>query len=380
MLAIQYGAGNIGRGFIGCLLHESGYEVVFADVIQDIIDQINNLGQYKVHVKDVKTDEILVDNVRAINSMEDKILDEIAKADIITTAVGVNILDKIAPTIAKGISHKNALGNTNSLNIIACENAVMATSKLKEFVYSYLNENDRAFADSYIGFANCSVDRIVPPVSDVDGIDVCVENYYEWNVCKDELIGNIKIDGINLVDNLESYIERKLFTLNTGHAITAYLGFINDYEYIDQAINDEKIYEIIKNAMNESGKALVKKYGFDENSHNCYIDKIINRFKNPYLKDDVTRVGRQPLRKLSIEDRLVKPMLTAYEYDMPVDNLLIGIAAALQFNNPEDEECVEMQNKISSYGLRSAIVDITGIQDKFLLDKIEENYYSFLED
>ena len=132
--------------------------------------------------------------------------------------------------------------------------------------------------------------------------------------------------------------------------------------------------------MIESGSGLCKKHGFDETEHDKYIDKIINRFKNPYLKDDVNRVGREPLRKLSISDRLVKPMLTAYEYELPVDNLLIGIAAALHFNNPEDEQSTQMQEKIAKYGLRDAIADITGIQDKQLLDKIEENYYKLLDD
>ena len=127
--------------------------------------------------------------------------------------------------------------------------------------------------------------------------------------------------------------------------------------------------------MRESGAALVKKYNFDEEEHNAYIDKIIERFKNPYLHDEVTRVGREPLRKLSISDRLVKPMLTAYEYNLPVDNLLIGIAAALHFNNPEDSESVELQEKLSSFGVHDAVADITGIQEKELLDKIEENYY-----
>lgn len=132
--------------------------------------------------------------------------------------------------------------------------------------------------------------------------------------------------------------------------------------------------------MKESGRGLCKKHGFSEAEHNKYIEKIIQRFKNPYLKDDVTRVGREPLRKLSISDRLVKPMLTAYEYDLPVDNLIVGIAAALHFNNPDDSESVDMQEKIAKFGLRDAVADITGIQDKTLIDRIEEEYYRHLED
>lgn len=132
--------------------------------------------------------------------------------------------------------------------------------------------------------------------------------------------------------------------------------------------------------MIESGNGLCKKHGFSEGEHNKYIDKIINRFKNPYLRDEVTRVGREPLRKLAIEDRLVKPTLTAIEYNLPVDNLLVGIAAALHFNNPEDSESIELQNQIASYGLRDACAEITGIYDKTLLDAIEQNYFELLGD
>ena len=211
-------------------------------------------------------------------------------------------------------------------------------------------------------------------------MDVAVEKFYEWNICKPELKGEIIIDGANFVDDLEAYVERKLFTLNTGHAITAYLGCIHEKNTIEEAIDCDDIYKVVKKAMQESGSGLCKKHGFDESEHNKYIDKILNRFKNPYLKDDVNRVGREPLRKLSISDRLVKPTLTALQYELPVDNLLIGIAAALHFNNPNDAESIAMQEKIASLGLREAAADITGIFDKQLLDKIEENYYKLLKD
>lgn len=193
-------------------------------------------------------------------------------------------------------------------------------------------------------------------------IDVVVENFYEWNVEEKSFVGGAPhIEGMNLADNLLAYIERKLFTLNTGHAITAYLGRMKGLATIDESIADPAIFAIVKEAMQQSGQALVEKFGFDRDAHFKYIDKIIGRFKNPYLKDDVTRVGREPLRKLSSTDRLVKPMMTAREYGLPCDKLLLGIGAALHYNNPEDPQSVKMQELIAAKGLRQAVSEITSI-------------------
>ena len=348
--AIQFGAGNIGRGFIGALLEEAGYHVVFADVNKEIIHKINEDKCYTVHIMDVQCSEMKITNISGIDSTTDAVLDEIKQAQMITTAVGLTILPRIAPTIAKGISLRQQSGVESYLNIIACENAIKASSQLKQAVYEQLDEATKQYADKYVGFPDCSVDRIVPPVKSENFIDVVVENYYEWNVEQAAFKGEIPaIKGMNLADNLMAYIERKLFTLNTGHCITSYLGFLKGYATIDESIADEKIYNIVKSAMTESGNGLIKKYGFDKEAHMKYIDKIIGRFKNPYLKDDVARVGREPIRKLSPSDRLIKPLMTAIEYGLPVDNIIIGIGAALHYDNTADKQSVELQEKNSKF-------------------------------
>lgn len=369
--AIQFGAGNIGRGFIGMLLSQAGYHVTYADVNTAVVDKINADGAYTVHVMDVTCEDVPITNISAINSTTPEMVDAIADADLITTAVGLVILPRIAPTIAQGIAKRKVNGCTEALNIIACENAIRASSQLKEAVYNALNDEEKAYCDQYIGFPDCSVDRIVPPVKSENFIDVVVENYYEWNVEKASFKGEIpQITGMNLADNLMAYIERKLFTLNTGHAITAYLGTLKGLKTIDEAIADEKIYAIVHAAMKESGDGLIRKHGFDSEAHYHYIDKIIGRFKNPYLKDDVTRVGREPLRKLSPTDRLTKPMMTAYGYGLPVDHLILGMGAALHYNNPEDAQSVELQGKLKEKGLLDAVKEITGITDADLLARI----------
>ncbi|MCI5952119.1 MAG: mannitol-1-phosphate 5-dehydrogenase [Anaerostipes sp.] len=373
--AIQIGAGNIGRGFIGGLLSNAGYHVVFADVNQQVIDKINEDGTYTIHVMDVESSEQVITNISGVNSTTPAMVDEIVEAEIITTAVGLVILPRIAPAIAQGIEKRMAEGVDAYLNIIACENAIKASSQLKEAVYGQLSEEAKAYADKYVGFPDCSVDRIVPPVRCENPIDVVVEAYYEWNVEEASFKGEIpQIEGMNLAGNLMAYIERKLFTLNTGHCITAYLGFLKGYATIDESIADDEIFTVVKSAMTESGMGLVKKHGLDKEAHLKYIDKIINRFKNPYLKDDVVRVGREPLRKLSATDRLAKPTLTAAGYGLPVDHLLVGIAAALHYKNDQDPQSVELQQKVEELGIRGVLKEVSGIEDESLLQTIEANY------
>lgn len=375
--AVQFGAGNIGRGFIGALLSKAGYHVVFADVSEDVVNRINKDGHYTIHVKDIDSEEIKIDNISAVNSTKDDAVNFIEDAEIITTAVGPLNLDKIAPLISKVITNRFEKNSKEFLNIIACENAVYASSKLKDYVYSHLNDEQKEYANTYVGFPNCSVDRIVPPSNNENPLDVTVEKFYEWNVEKDGFNGPMpEIEGMNLADNLLAYIERKLFTLNTGHAITAYLGKLLSLDTVDKAIQDDRVYQIVYRAMRESGDALIEKFNFDKNSHYVYIDKIIERFKNPHLKDDVDRVGREPIRKLSKQERLVKPLETALSYNLPADNLIKGIGAALHFDGG-DPQSKELKEMIDNKGVKETLKEISGIEDNKVLDQVVEEFKNF---
>ncbi|WP_326512593.1 mannitol-1-phosphate 5-dehydrogenase [Clostridium intestinale] len=377
MKAIQIGAGNIGRGFIGELLAHSGFEVTFVDANNTVVELINELKNYTVHVLDNEKRDEKVENVSALNINDEKLMDAILEADIMTTAVGVNILSRIAETLAKGIKNRLAKGVEKNLNIIACENAVGASEVLKEEIFKYLTEEEKETVDKYVGFPNSSVDRIVPPVSEKmeNPLDVVVENYYEWNVDRNGFRGEIpEINGMNLTGNLIAYVERKLFTLNTGHAITAYLGNLRGYKTIEESINDNEIYEVVYHAMVESGDGLVKKYDFDREDHLKYIDKIIARFRNPYLQDDIKRVGREPIRKLSKGDRLVKPLLTSMSYGISTENLLLGVGAVLYYNNPEDPQSLKLQEIIKEKGIKGAVQEVSEISDENILISIESKY------
>ncbi|PIJ48284.1 mannitol-1-phosphate 5-dehydrogenase [Erwinia sp. OLTSP20] len=364
MKALHFGAGNIGRGFIGKLLADAGIALTFADVNQTVLDALNARKGYPVRVVGEQAQLEQVSGVDAINSTSEEVISKIAQVDIVTTAVGPQILERIAPGIAKGLAKRSDSGNTHPLNIIACENMVRGTSQLKGYVLNALPASYHPWVEQHVGFVDSAVDRIVPPAESAsqDPLEVTVETFSEWIVDKTQFKGALpQIPGMELTDNLMAFVERKLFTLNTGHAITAYLGQLYGHKTIRDAILDKKVRTIVKGAMEESGAVLIKRYQFDPARHAAYIDKIIGRFENPYLKDDVERVGRQPLRKLSAGDRLIKPTLGTLEYHLPHANLVTGIAAAMHYHSEQDPQAQELATLLAEKGPQATLVQISGL-------------------
>ena len=373
--AVHFGAGNIGRGFIGLLLSKAGYHVTFVDVAAPLVEDINALGKYNVEIfgEDKK---IEVDNVSAINSNEnlDALLDAIVDADIVTTAIGPNILKFIAPNIAKGLTKRIATNKT-PLNIIACENMVGGSTVLKNFVYENLAYNVKDEVAKLIGFPDAAVDRIVPAQKNDEKLLVKVEAYAEWDVDSKGVVGKLpEIKGMTLVDDLNAYIERKLFTVNTGHASIAYLAYQRGIQDISTAMKDAEVLNAARGVWAETSALLIDKYGFDAAKHKAYVETAEKRFANPYLSDEVTRVARGPKRKLSPKDRLISPAVQLIERGKNPVNLAKVAAAAFKFDFEGDAETVEIQNYIKENGIDAAITFYTGLAaDSKLFKMIREN-------
>ncbi len=380
-LAVHFGAGNIGRGFIGWLLAQSGYQVVFADVAESLVKEINQQGQYEVILANEQQDHFTIKGVQAVNSNKetDKLIQLIRDAQIITTAVGPTVLPKLGEVIAKGIEQRST--SDRYLTVIACENMIGGSAILKEAVYPSLTDQGRNYADKYVAFPNSAVDRIVPTQVHENPLTVTVEPFYEWLVEQPVNEKNTpKIAGMSYVPDLTPYIERKLFTVNTGHAVTAYFGYTKNIQSIEDAILNEKVLFIVRSALEETGALLEKKFQFSHKEHQAYIDKIIERFKNPYVSDYVTRVGRSPIRKISENDRFTQPARQFVEaFNETPKALAIGIAAAMKFKEPTDEEACALQEMIEEKGLDSAIEQYTGLKPYTkLFEKVRTSYNEFV--
>lgn len=365
MRALHFGAGNIGRGFIGLLLNKAGFEVCFADVNKAVIDELNNRGAYTVGIADESQQKIEVRGVRGVISSDQPVMvQEIVSSDLITTAVGPNVLRLIAPTIAAGITARREAGVTTPLHIIACENMVGGSTILKGHVNEHLDAETLAWADQHVAYPDSAVDRIVPNQHHEDILRVDVEPFFEWVIDETKLIGDYlpRVEGATYVQDLTPFIERKLFTVNTGHAISAYLGYQAGMKTIEEAVKDEEIRNTARRALGETGALLVAKYDLNPEEHDRYIEKILSRFANKYLEDQVTRIGRSPLRKLGRKDRFVSPAVQAYERGLSTDYLCEGMAAAFSFDEKSDEDAVQIQHMLKEKGVKETIAEVTGLE------------------
>jgi mannitol-1-phosphate 5-dehydrogenase len=364
MHCVHFGAGNIGRGFIGQVLNQSGYEITFVDVQDRIVDSLQRERGYDVILADESQGRIPVQGVTALHSKHDSeaVVELLGSADLITTAVGPNVLPAISELLAKGLAER-ARAEAPPVNVIACENMVGGSEALRDYIMQHVDTRGAEDIGRVASFPNSTVDRIVPEQSS-ESLDVTVEPFYEWVVDASRMIGERPaVEGITYVEDLAPYIERKLFTVNTGHAATAYLGYSQGIRNIAESIEDDSVLKEVSDVLDETGRLLVAKHGFGEREHEEYKKKILSRFSNPYISDQVTRVARTPIRKLGREERLVSSAVQLLERGEEPVHLAGVIGAVLRYDDRGDEEAVELQEMIRVRGERSALSRCTGLAE-----------------
>jgi mannitol-1-phosphate 5-dehydrogenase len=271
------------------------------------------------------------------------------------------VLKFVAPVIMAGLRRRNA--SLPPLAVMACENAINATDVLAEHVRGNVAAQEWHDVAARAVFANTAVDRIVPGQAADAGVDVTVEAFYEWVIERSAFPGTPPvIPGATFVDKLEPYIERKLFTVNTGHATVAYFGFAAGVSKISDALAVPQVADAARRVLEETSALLVAKHGLDEAQQRGYREKILSRFANPALPDTVERVGRQPLRKLGRHERFIGPAAEIAEQGTRPAALLEAIGAVLAFDVPEDDQSVDLQRMLQDKTPDAFVQDVCGLE------------------
>ncbi len=381
--AIIFGAGNIGRGFIGQLFHESGYALTLVDVDQLLLEALNRRQAYTIHLVDNASEQrVEIGPLTALHSSNDRVavIETIRQASLGATAVGARILPYIAPLVAAGMQQRLRDGVSEPLNLIVCENLKNAAAVFRGLIYEHLDEAGRSYADRCLGLVDTVIGRMVPPptpeMRQADPGLILVEPYKELPVDRSSFLGEIPlVVAMEPCDNFPAYTARKLYIHNCGHACLAYLGYLQGYEYGYEALADPGIFGNVRLALDEAKAGIVTDYGVEDAWLEAHICDLLGRFSNRALGDTVFRLGRDPLRKLAPGDRLVGPARLAEQAGLVPQALALGIAAACRFNPAEDPIAVELQQRIKNEGLPAVLATVSGIQASELLgERILQNY------
>jgi mannitol-1-phosphate 5-dehydrogenase len=380
--AIIFGAGNIGRGFIGQLFSESGYAVTFVDVDQPLLDALNTRRAYTIRLVDNDwSQDVPVGPVRALHAGDrGAVADAVSMAEVMATAVGARALPFVAPNIAAGVRQRMAAGQGMPLNCIVCENLKGAASILRGMVHEHLDADERAYMDAHVGLVDTVIGRMVPPLTPTmraqDPSLVLAEPYKELPVDRQGFVGPVPaITSLVPCESFQVYTARKLYVHNCGHAVLAYMGHLSGYTYGYEALADPQIDAALQAAWQESIAGQVARYPVDAGWLQDHAQVLRKRFANRALGDTVLRLGRDPIRKLSPDDRLIAPARLAEAAGISPHALAQAIAAALRFDPPEDPIALELQQRLSQDGIDYVLASICQIQaDEPLAALIRDSY------
>ena len=379
---IMYGAGNIGRGFIGQTFALSEYNVGFIDINKEVISRLNQDKEYPVTVVSNDGEEIImVKNVFGIDGTDVELVsDEIASADIMATAIGVNVLKFIAKPIALGLK-KRFIKNARPFNIIICENLIGADEFLKQLIKNEIPEfADRI--DNEIGFVEASIGRMVPVLAEEkkngNPLSVFVEPYNILPVDKNAFKGEIpSVSNLYPYAPFNLFIQRKLFMHNMSHALCAYLGFLRGYEFIYQSVADYDVKYVLYRALCQSALALSKENKVDIEFLLSHAENLLFRFANKALCDTVERVGKDTKRKLSSNDRLIGAIKLCEKQGVNCEFLALGVASGLLFCPDADESSKEVSAFTKENGVKQALLKYADYSGKHV-ELIEEFYKMLL--
>ncbi len=355
---VQFGAGNIGRGFMGDLFTAAGYEVVFVDVVPEVVAALNERRSYPLRL--VGPDRFLtrtVQPVRAVSGRDtEAVARELAACAFACTAVGVGALPHLAAPLAAGIRQRKA-----PLDVILCENQLQASELVRAMLRPHLEEAELA----RVGLVESVVSRMVPVVPEEvrreDPLLAVGEDYAVLPVARAGFVGEPPaVPGLQAVDDFPAYFDRKLYVHNAGHAVAAYLGYRAGCDAIHDAMGVPAVADAVEGAMAESCEALARKHGTDRARLREHRRDLQRRFGNAALNDTILRVGRDPVRKLRAEDRLTGAALTCLDHGVEPRFLARGIAAALRFDPGDDPAAQELQQVVREDGPGEALVRFTG--------------------
>lgn len=390
-----YGAGKIGRSFIGQLFGQAGYHLVFADINVEVVNQLNLRGSYPVVIKSEAEETIVVRNVRAIAATNrEAVIHEIAGASIMAVSVGKTALEKVIPDIAAGLQLRWELTPERPLDIIIAENMRSAGEFIHKRLIKYLPQGFPT--NKLVGLVETSIGKMAPLMTEEDlkedPLTIFAEPYNTLILDREGFKGKIPaVKGISPKTNMQAWVDRKAFIHNMGHATAAYMGFFYHPEavYMHEVLADKNILEATRLTMLQAAETLIRYYP-DDFTHadlSKHIEDLLYRFQNQHLKDTVFRVGQDLQRKLGIDDRFAGIIQMAVNKGLDCDRIVNAMAHGFFFEkadqkgNPSPQD-IRFIRIVCEQGVEEALTRLCGFnftESNFPVRELKEHYLGLKE-
>ncbi|MEP7359205.1 MAG: hypothetical protein ABI847_18280, partial [Anaerolineales bacterium] len=352
---VIFGAGKIARGYLSHLLALAGWRITFVDVNENLVRLINERGRYTVHILGDPSKSMQITGISAMHSADPRVAELVAEAPVVFISVGGPNLPAVAAPLAAGLQARRAAGG-RLLNVVCCENWHRPANVLRAALGDKLAGADREYLDSRVGIAESTVLRsCIEPTAEqraADPLAVQAQDYWELQVDASALVEPmLPVAGLKPVPDFLGALERKLFTYNAINAVVSYLGLLRGHHYLYEAANDPMILPVAQGVIDESGAAIAAKHGYTRAEQQAYGEQSLRKYQNRDIVDPLERQVRDPIRKLGRNDRLVGAACLALEYGIRPANLALGIAAALEYANPQDPAALKLQEILAAGGL-----------------------------
>ncbi|HEX9115017.1 MAG TPA: hypothetical protein VGA61_03035, partial [Anaerolineae bacterium] len=297
-----FGAGATGRGHVGLIAWQAGAELVFVEQRTDLVETLRRAGRYVVRLYGGHVpQEVEVTGFRVYHtSQREAILQEVVGAAAVLTAVFDQNLTAVADVLAAAAAACRLAGRALPLNCIACENMMDSSSTLGRHVRARLAGEDLRYHEDHFGYPDCMISRVVP-VPEPDPLLIITEDYNEWTARAAGWRGAkpSALASLELVEDQTARLERKLFIHNGGHAVCGFIGWQRGHRYIHEAVADPVVAAHVLGALDELGEVVRCRHGFSAESIAIYKADLPRRGAVAELRDEISRVVRDPIRKLS---------------------------------------------------------------------------------
>lgn len=385
------GAGRSGRGMLGELYDADQFNITFADINSNLIEGLRNQGYYTVQMKEIATGKCVertIENysVLDVSKEYDTYIATFAKFKYVSIAVMAEDFDSVSKAISDMIIYRKENNIKDTMYITLGANYVGLRKKFEELINEYLKDYKICPNDVNVHLLMSIVNRknLLPENAEnlQDHYRVIGDNKPVLRVDDDDLLREEKDlpSFFRLENNLDAAMAIKIWTGNVVQCSMAFVALQKNYEYTDEAANDNDSSRYAYFASKEAYEAVKQEYGLSERSEE-ESKYTVTIFRSTKFRDSLYRIARQPIRKFKKNDRFVGPALCCLKHGIVPYYITLCLAYGFLYRNPKEPDTILIEKYINEKGIQKAIIhfcelNLKNENERIVYELVLNHYYN----